>query len=104
MHDNPQDLNQNFITLLDHFTVLKVTGPDACTFLQGQLTCNVANLKPGKAKRGLYCNAQGRILASFILFRLDDDYYLRLPHDNLANLKTQLEKYARFSKLDRYLP
>jgi folate-binding protein YgfZ len=60
---------------LDDWGVITATGPDAETFLQGQLTQDMRQLGTGpvrEARLAGYCSAKGRLLASFVVWRLDD--------------------------------
>ncbi|HKW79607.1 MAG TPA: folate-binding protein, partial [Casimicrobiaceae bacterium] len=59
--------------------MLEVTGADAGTFLQGQLTSDVAALAPGAAQYSAWCSAKGRVLANFLIRRgVDASYQLIL--------------------------
>lgn len=49
--------------------VIKVAGPDAVSFLQGQLTQDVALMSQDQARLAAFCNAKGRMQASFIVFK-----------------------------------
>jgi len=48
-----------------------VQGADATTFLQGQLTQDIAQQTPAQAQFAGYCTAQGRVLATMVLIRDD---------------------------------
>ena len=61
------------IAELTHFGVIRVTGDDAVTFLQGQLTQDVALMGAGEARLAAFCNAKGRMQASFIVFKRQGD-------------------------------
>lgn len=54
---------------LTHLGVIRVAGVDAVTFLQGQLTQDVALLGLSEARLAAFCNAKGRMQASFVLFK-----------------------------------
>lgn len=84
---------------LSHFGVIKVSGLDAAKFLQGQLTCDVNALQPGEQTLGAYCNIKGKVDSLFRLWRLKDDYYLRMPEGLIEPTLTELQKYAIFSKV-----
>lgn len=51
--------------------VLRVWGPDAAAFLQGQFTNDLGNLAPGHAVYGLWLDRRGRVAA--------DSYVIGLP-------------------------
>ncbi len=59
----------NGVTSLSHLGVIAVSGDDAASFLQGQLTQDFALLGPGQARLAAYCTSKGRMQASFIGFR-----------------------------------
>lgn len=79
--------------------LLKVTGADAATFLQGQISCDIEKLSEDNWQLGAICNPQGRIVASFDATKKEDHYLLRMPEDILALTITHLTKYAIFSKV-----
>jgi folate-binding protein YgfZ len=56
--------------------LIRATGADAASFLQGQLTADVAGLAVGQATLAGYCSPKGRLLASFIAWRSAPDEFL----------------------------
>ncbi len=78
---------------------LKVSGKDAASFLQGQLTCDIYALKPSTHQLGAFCNRQGRVLALMDIFQLAEDYYLNLPVELIDTIQKELQKYIVFSKV-----
>lgn len=54
---------------LPHLGVIRVQGEEAARFLHGQLTQDFALLGPGEARLAAFCNAKGRMLASFVAFQ-----------------------------------
>jgi folate-binding protein YgfZ len=54
---------------LCHLGVIGVAGPDAASFLQGQLTQDVATQKADEARLSALCQPKGRMLASFLQLR-----------------------------------
>lgn len=54
---------------LPEWGLIRAVGPDAASFLQGQLTQDVQSLPEGQARLAGYCSAKGRLLASFIVWR-----------------------------------
>jgi len=49
--------------------VIRAAGADAVSFLQGQLTQDVAQLGSSEARLAAFCNAKGRMQASFIVLK-----------------------------------
>ncbi len=87
------------ITALSHLGVIKVTGTDAATFLQGQLTNDIKQLSEESFQYSGYCNPQGRLLAIFQIFQLNGDHYLLLPRSLVDETLERLKKYTLMSKV-----
>ena len=62
--------------------VLRLSGPDALTFLQSQLTNDIAALAVGGWQWQGYCSAKGRLLATFALARVGEDGWEALVHSS----------------------
>lgn len=63
--------------------VVMAEGPDAGSFLQGQLTNDVLLLPTGQARFAGYCSAKGRLLASFIVLKVSNEQYLLVCRKDL---------------------
>ena len=61
------------IAELKHMGVIRAVGVDAATFLQGQLTQDVVNMGLDTARLAAFCNAKGRMQASFFVFKRQND-------------------------------
>lgn len=85
-------------TALSQFSLLHVGGPDSERFLQGQLTCDVVALQDKQWTLGACCTAKGRMVANFVIARQGEDFWLRLPNEQVAALKQHLSKYIVFFK------
>jgi len=90
----------NLITDLSQMTYIEVAGPDALTFLQGQLSCDFNSIDETSASLGAYCNIQGRIECLFLAFKIDNSFYLRFPIGLREATVSELKKYAMFSKVE----
>ena len=66
---------------LSYFGLIRISGPDAQHFLQGQLTCDISMLDAHTATYGGYCTPKGRLLSTFLIWRnaKSADYWLQLP-------------------------
>jgi folate-binding protein YgfZ len=84
---------------LPHFGLLQFAGLDAESFLQGQLSCDVAALASGQALYGSYNTPKGRMLASFLLWRDDAGYTMQLPRSLCAPLRKRLGMYILRSRV-----
>lgn len=78
---------------------IKVSGPDAEKFLQGQVTCNVNALLDNKPQLCALCNRKGRVIASFNLIKNNNSFYMILSEPMIEIVLNALSKYARFSNV-----
>lgn len=78
---------------------IAISGVDAAKFLQGQLTCNMAEIDQAHSRLGAYCSQQGRVQATFRIFNYREVYYLFLPKELIPSILETLQKYAIFSKV-----
>ena len=69
------------ITQIKNRALLKLSGADAQSFLQNQLSNDVNALKAGEVQLNAYCQHQGKIIALFWLMQQSGDYYLSFPQD-----------------------
>jgi folate-binding protein YgfZ len=83
---------------LNQFSTLKISGPDAERFLQGQLTCSMTDITTSTLLYGACCTAKGRIVANFNISFDGDSYWLILPSNSANVLEKHLQKYKVFFK------
>lgn len=83
------------ITSLNQYGFLKISGLKATEFLQGQITCNVASLT-NQMLMGAHCNAKGRVVSLFHIFKYQEAYYLFMLQSMIPVALTELNKYALF--------
>jgi folate-binding protein YgfZ len=84
---------------LTHLGVIRATGADAATFLQGQLTQDVIQLGLAQARLAAFCNAKGRMQASFVVFkRSDDDILMVCSRDLLPATLKRLSMFVMRAK------
>ena len=69
---------------LPDLVLISVEGPDAGTFLQGQLTQDVLSLEPSQARPGGYCSAKGRLLANFVILRPQPETWWLITRASIA--------------------
>lgn len=65
----PDALTQPHQVPLPDWGWFRAEGPDAASFLHGQLTQDVLHLPEGVARLAGYCTAKGRLLATLVLWR-----------------------------------
>jgi folate-binding protein YgfZ len=79
--------------------LIRARGPDAATFLQGQLTNDVSTLSEGAARLAGFCSAKGRLQASFVIWKAaSDDYLLTCPVDIFAPTLKRLSMFVLRAK------
>ena len=81
------------LSTLSHLGLLRFSGADARDFLQGQITLD-AKLLDGTGRLAAYCDAKGRVLATFILFESDGTFYAVTSADLITTLVKRLRMYA----------
>jgi hypothetical protein len=69
---------------LNQFAVIVAEGPDAQTFLQGQLTNSLLSLDPSHHQPTGYCSAKGRLLAIAQAWRIAPEAYALLLPTEIA--------------------
>jgi hypothetical protein len=90
---------ESFIATLDHLGTLRFSGQDAETFLQGQLSCDVSEVRQGSSSHGAYCSAKGRMLANFLMWRDPDGFSMVLSRELGASVQKQISKFVLRSKV-----
>ena len=81
-------------TALKNLGVIRATGEDAVKFLQGQLTQDVALMGLNEAHLAAFCNAKGRIQASFVVFKRSEDEILMVCSADI--LQRTLKRLSMF--------
>ncbi len=80
-------------------SLISVEGADAASFLQGQLTQDVAGTAPGSVRLAGYCNPKGRLFATFSVARVSAEHFLLvLPRNNAAFLAKRLAMFVLRAK------
>ena len=82
---------------LDNRSLLKVSGSDAESFLQAQLSNNITELDSSSIQLNAYCQHQGKMLALFWVMRSNDDFLLSFPLDLLEIIKSRLQMFVIMS-------
>ena len=94
------------VTHLSHLGVIRAAGSEAATFLQGQLTQDVVSMSRQEARLAAFCNAKGRMQASFVVFKrqadgvsdAEDEFLLVCSADILAQTLKRLSMFVMRAK------
>ena len=90
----------NILCDLSYLGLLEISGADAVTFLQGQVTNDVKLLTGTNAHYTAYCNPKGRMLALFLAFAHNDHLHLQLNRELLAPIIKRLKMYVMRSLVE----
>ncbi len=89
-----------FITAVSDKEFIRLSGPDTISFLQGQLSCDMAELSADRSLTGALCNLKGRVIADFRLLLDGDDCLMQTSQGMADKILAVLGKYAVFSKVE----
>lgn len=86
-------------TAISGYGAMRVEGPDARAFLHAQLTVDVDQLPPDRARHAGWCSAKGRLLATFLLIPEDGGFLLRVSRDLVAPVAKRLSMFVLRAKV-----
>ena len=89
------------VSVLNQYSAYRISGDDAETFLQGQLSNDVKQLIDGHhGQLTSYCTPKGRMLAIFYLVRLANDYIAIMPSAIAETVFQRLQMFIMRSKVE----
>lgn len=77
-----------------------VSGDDALTFLQGQLTQDIYLITPETCHYAAYCNPKGRMFASIVLRQTTTGYLFRIHPSVAESVITRLNMFTLRANVD----
>lgn len=83
----------DILAILDHLGIIRVTGEDSETFLQGQFSNDIKLVTPQQTQLSSWCSPKGRVLTQMLVLRQDSGFLLVLPN---AVLETTLKRLRMF--------
>lgn len=92
-------LNSHILCDLSHYGLIRAVGEEAESFLQNQFCNDVRNVSETQGQLNAYCSPKGRVLAFFRLFKVDDQYFLRMPKSMLTDTINRLRMFILMSKV-----
>ena len=72
------------IAPLPHLGIIRAAGADAASFLHNQLTNDVLLMKDGQCRLAAFCNAKGRMQASFVVYKRSAEEVLLICRKDLV--------------------
>lgn len=88
-----------FLCSLSTYALCAAIGPDAETFLHGQLSSDVKALAATRSQLAAYNTPKGRMLATLLLWRIPDGFLLQLPASIAGALIKRLSMFVLRAKL-----
>ena len=85
---------------LENRALLKVSGSDAETFLQGQFSNDIKKLNTSSVQLNAYCQHQGKILALIWVMRHETSFFLSFSLDLLEVIKSRLQMFVIMSDVN----
>jgi tRNA-modifying protein YgfZ len=99
MTSDQMNTSLNGVSLLPHLGIIRVAGADAASFLHNQLTNDVLLMKDGQCRLAAFCNAKGRMQASFVLYkRSAEEVLLVCRKDLIAQTVKRLSMFVLRAK------
>ena len=84
---------------LSHESLILASGEDAATFLHGQLSNDVLAMADGDVQWNSWNSPKGRMLASFLLWKGRQGYFLQLPRGLQAAIQKRLQMFVLRAKV-----
>ena len=89
----------NGVAPLPHLGIIRAAGADAASFLHNQLTNDVLLMKDGQCHLAAFCNAKGRMQASFVVYkRSAEEVLLICRKDLIAQTVKRLSMFVMRAK------
>ncbi|RMA79332.1 YgfZ/GcvT domain-containing protein [Umboniibacter marinipuniceus] len=86
-------------TNIGHLSIYAITGADAATFLQNQITADINKVTAEKAAFTASCDLKGRAIATFLIAKIDTGFLILVDENCADELVAHYRKYAAFSKV-----
>ena len=90
---------QDDLVLTLPWRALAIVGPDAETFIQGQVTTDIREVSAAQSRLACLLNLKGRAQLSGRLLAWPEGYLLILPAEQFEAARSRLAKYGVFSKV-----
>jgi len=99
MNSTTASIHLQGIAPLPHLGIIRAVGADAARFLHNQLTNDVLLMKDGQCRLAAFCNAKGRMQASFVVYkRSAEDVLLICRKDLMAPTIKRLSMFVLRAK------
>lgn len=93
------ELQAGYICQLRDQSLIQASGDDAASFLHNQLSNDVEHLSEAQSRYAAYCTPKGRMLASFLYWKIDSKIVLQCSHSLQPALQKRLQMFVMRSKV-----
>jgi folate-binding protein YgfZ len=97
--NDPVTAENTVLCDLSQFSILKVSGDDAQSFLHSLCSSDIKTITPDLAQLSSLNTAKGRVIATFLIWQNGADYFLHLPSALLASVQKKLSMYVLRAKV-----
>ncbi|HFE38329.1 MAG TPA: folate-binding protein [Gammaproteobacteria bacterium] len=97
---NEIDIHDNIVCDTSFLSIVKITGADAKTFLQGQFSNDVNLLTENNSQLSSYNSPKGRLYASFRLLKSGRDFLMLLPSEVTESIIKRLRMFIMRSNVN----
>lgn len=98
--DENFNLEQTYLCDLSNLGLIQASGEDAQSFLHGQFTNDLNQVSTINSQLSSYCNAKGRLLAIFRIFKRDEDFFLLMRRDVIDATLKKLTMFKLMAKVE----
>jgi folate-binding protein YgfZ len=91
--------NMPILADLSSVALIRISGEDAGDFLHSQFCNDVKKLAGTQVQLNGYCSPKGRLLATFLLWKQGDEYFLQLPAALREAIQKRLSMFVLRSKV-----
>jgi folate-binding protein YgfZ len=94
-----KDLPALVVAELPSLAITTISGEDRLSYLQGQTTCDLNQLKPNHYVFGAQCDFKGKMWSIFRIFADADRLFMLHNETSQSPAVAELKKFAAFSKV-----
>ena len=89
----------NIVCDLSHDGLILVSGEDATSYLQAQFCNDLLSLADGVAQWNGWCSPKGRLMATFLVWKDKQGYFLQLPRALQTTIQKRMQMFVLRSKV-----
>ncbi|MBU3003702.1 tRNA-modifying protein YgfZ [Paraglaciecola arctica] len=93
-------VTKEYANNLNNYGVIQLTGEEKSSYLQGQITADLNQLKDDKALLGCHCDFKGKTWSVFYTFIWKESILLVIHNSVLEKSLSELKKYGVFAKVE----